>query len=58
VDFDIAAVCDQVASLNPSARFLVTSARTGEGMDTWIAHLEEALARKRAEAPVPAGARV
>jgi|SRR5450830_441142 hydrogenase nickel incorporation protein HypB len=58
VDFDIAAVCDQVASLNPSARFLVTSARTGEGMDTWIAHLEEALARKRAEASVPAGARV
>lgn len=51
VDFDVAAVRRQVAALNPSGRFLVTSARSGEGMETWYALIEEELATKRG-APV------
>jgi hydrogenase nickel incorporation protein HypB len=47
VDFDVAAVRLQVATLNPGARFLELSARTGEGMDDWCALLESELARKR-----------
>jgi hydrogenase nickel incorporation protein HypB len=50
VDFDLPAVRRQIAALNPSARILVTSARTGDGMDAWYALLAEELARKR-EAP-------
>ena len=48
VDFDVAAVKQQVATLNPQARLLEVSARTGEGMDGWCALLEGALAGKRA----------
>ena len=56
VDFDLDAVVSQIAALNPSARVLVVSARTGEGMDAWYALLEEARARKRTavDAAVPA----
>ncbi len=56
VDFDLDAVVSQIAALNPSARVLVVSARTGEGMDAWYALLEEARARKRTAvaAAVPA----
>jgi hydrogenase nickel incorporation protein HypB len=53
VDFDLPAVRRQVEALNPSARLLVTSARTGRGMEMWYALLEEELARKRG-APVEA----
>jgi hydrogenase nickel incorporation protein HypB len=55
VDFDLSAVRGQVASLNPSARLLVTSARSGEGMETWHALLDHELARKRR---APAGSMV
>jgi len=48
VDFDVAAVKSQVSTLNPEARFLELSARTGEGMDGWCGLLEGELARKRA----------
>jgi len=48
VDFDTTAVRGQVATLNPSGRFLELSARTGEGMEGWCALLEEELGRKRA----------
>ncbi len=48
VDFDVEAVKAQVATLNPAARFLEVSARTGAGMDTWCALLEDELAAKRA----------
>lgn len=47
VDFDVAAVREQVAILNPTAGFLVTSARSGDGMDGWFALLEDALGRKQ-----------
>ncbi|HET9795553.1 MAG TPA: hydrogenase nickel incorporation protein HypB [Thermoanaerobaculia bacterium] len=47
VEFDLGAVRDQVAALNPSGAFLVTSSRTGAGMDAWYALLENALAEKR-----------
>ena len=45
--FDLEAVRQQVATLNPSARLLVLSSRTGEGMDAWCGLLEERLAAKR-----------
>jgi hydrogenase nickel incorporation protein HypB len=48
VDFDLSAVREQVAALNPGGRFLVTSARSGEGMEDWYALVEEELAAKRA----------
>ena len=56
VDFDLEAVRQQVATLNPSGRFLVTSARSGEGMDAWFDLLESGLSRKRpAAVPTCAG---
>lgn len=48
VDFDVEAVRAQVATLNPAARFLEVSARTGAGMDAWCALLSDDLAAKRA----------
>ena len=50
VDFDVAAVRSQVATLNPGVRFVELSARTGEGMDAWCALLAEELREKRAKA--------
>lgn len=47
VDFDVPAVKAQVATLNPGARFLELSARTGEGMDGWCGLLEAELGKKR-----------
>lgn len=48
VDFDLSAVRRQVAALNPSGRLLVTSARSGVGMESWYALIEAELAAKRA----------
>jgi len=45
--FDLEAVRQQVATLNPDGAFLVTSARSGEGIDAWCRLLEERLADKR-----------
>ena len=50
VDFDVAAVRSQVATLNPGVRFVELSARTGEGMDAWCTLLAEELREKRAKA--------
>lgn len=47
VDFDLSAVRRQVAALNPSGRLLVTSARSGVGMESWYALLEAELVAKR-----------
>jgi len=47
VDFDLDAVREQVAALNPSGTFLTTSSRTGAGMAGWFALLEKSLAGKR-----------
>jgi len=47
VDFDVAAVKAQVATLNPGSRFLEVSARTGQGMEGWCELLEGELAGKR-----------
>jgi len=52
VDFDIDAVREQIAILNPQARFVVTSVRTGEGMDGWFSLLEAEIAAKRAARPL------
>ena len=51
VEFDLDAVREQVAALNPTGRFLVTSARAGTGMWAWYAVLEGALAEKKAAVP-------
>jgi hydrogenase nickel incorporation protein HypB len=51
VEFDLAAVREQVGVLNPSGRVLITSARSGEGMAEWCGLLEELLAAKRASGP-------
>ena len=45
--FDLEAVRQQVATLNPDGAFLVTSARSGAGIDTWCRLLEARLAAKR-----------
>ena len=47
VDFDVAAVKAQVATLNPAARLVAVSARTGVGMDDWCGLLESELGKKR-----------
>ena len=47
VEFDLKAVREQVAALNPRGSFLVTSSRAGTGMGAWFALLESALAEKR-----------
>jgi hydrogenase nickel incorporation protein HypB len=47
VPFDLGAVHDQLASLAPHGRRLVTSATTGEGLDDWIELLETRLRDKR-----------
>jgi hydrogenase nickel incorporation protein HypB len=58
--FDLERVRDQVAVLNPDAEFVVTSAKTGEGLETWCRLLTERLAEKkqRAEAHEHGHARV
>ena len=45
--FDLDAVRDQLSSLNPNGRMIVTSATTGEGIDDWCELLMQHLAAKR-----------
>ena len=52
VDFDVEAVREQIKILNPQGRFVVTSARTGEGMGAWFGLLEGEIAAKRAARPL------
>ncbi len=47
VTFDLAAVRAQVAALRPGGTLIVTSAKTGEGIDEWCALIEARLAAKR-----------
>jgi len=42
-DFDLDAVRARVAKLNPNAKVIPISARTGEGLDEWIAWFREAI---------------
>jgi hydrogenase nickel incorporation protein HypB len=48
VEFDLEAVRAQVGTLSSDARFLLTSARTGEGVDEWCRLLAQKLNQKRA----------
>jgi hydrogenase nickel incorporation protein HypB len=50
VTFDLDAVRDQLATLNPTGAVLLTSARTGDGIAEWCALLERRLAAKRSAA--------
>jgi hydrogenase nickel incorporation protein HypB len=52
VEFDVDAVHEQVLTLNPQARFVVTSIK-GQGLDEWCKLLGQRLDTKRA-APAPA----
>ncbi len=47
VSFDLAAVREQLATLNPTGTVVLTSARTGEGIADWCTLLERRLAAKR-----------
>jgi hydrogenase nickel incorporation protein HypB len=47
VSFDLAAVKEQLASLNPAGKIVLTSARTGEGITDWCTLLGQRLAVKR-----------
>ncbi len=51
VTFDLESVRGQLATLAPEGKVLVTSARTGEGIDDWCALLERRLAAKRGTRP-------
>ncbi len=48
-DFDIDAVCERVSKLNPNAKVIPISARTGEGMDEWAAWLRDQAAAWRSK---------
>jgi hydrogenase nickel incorporation protein HypB len=48
--FDLAAVEEQLRSLNPSGTILKTSATTGDGIDEWCDLLTQRLAEKRRDA--------
>ncbi len=47
-DFDVNAFSEGVRGLNPSARVLPVSAKTGEGLEVWFSWLKEALNQKSA----------
>ncbi|MBI2839134.1 MAG: hydrogenase nickel incorporation protein HypB [Acidobacteria bacterium] len=47
VTFDLDAVKAQMRSLNPTGSILLTSARTGQGLDQWIGMLRSSLDAKR-----------
>ena len=47
VSFDLATVREQLATLNPAGKVVLTSARTGEGISEWCTLLEQRLAAKR-----------
>ena len=49
VPFDLAAVKEQIATLNPRATILLTSSLTGQGMGAWYDLLRARLATKREE---------
>jgi len=46
--FDLEAVREQIRTLNPKGRLVLSSAVSGEGLDEWCALLREKLAEKRA----------
>jgi hydrogenase nickel incorporation protein HypB len=46
-DFDVQAVEQRVRVLNPGIRILMTSCKTGEGMDGWTNWLRDEIKRSR-----------
>ena len=51
VDFDLAALKKAVRKLRPGITFIEMSARTGAGVDKWVAWLEEKLLSRRKKRP-------
>jgi hydrogenase nickel incorporation protein HypB len=41
LDFDLIAAVSNAKAVNPDLRFFLTSARTGEGLDSWFSFLKE-----------------
>jgi hydrogenase nickel incorporation protein HypB len=48
LDFDLSLFLDNVQAVNPKARLIEVSARTGDGMDEWCGWLRETQGRNRA----------
>ncbi len=48
LDFDVAAAINYARRVNPKIRVIQLSARSGEGMDEWVAYLRQGLASARA----------
>ncbi len=46
-DFDLPAVTEEIKTINPELQFFVLSARTGEGMEAWLAWLKEKVRQKK-----------
>ena len=46
VDFDQAAFLANIKAVNPSAQIIMTSARTGEGMENWRAFLKQEMVKQ------------
>jgi len=51
VDFDLAALKKAVRKLKPGITFIELSAKTGDGVDKWVAWLEEKLRTRRKKRP-------
>jgi hydrogenase nickel incorporation protein HypB len=47
VDFDLPALKKSVRKLRPGITFIEMSARTGDGVDKWVAWLEQKLRSRR-----------
>ena len=58
LDVDVAAIEDALARVMPRPHMIKLSARTGEGVDAWLAWLAARRAALRARAPVPAVVRL
>ncbi|MEW6726277.1 hydrogenase nickel incorporation protein HypB [Desulforudis sp. 1088] len=46
-DFDLAAVTEEIKTINPELQFFVLSARTGEGMEAWLEWLRKKVRQKK-----------
>jgi len=56
LDVDMAAIVDNVRKVNPVAEILQLSARSGDGMDAWLAWVDREAATARAARTAPAAA--
>lgn len=55
LDFDLEAFLGNIRAVNPTARVILTSAKTGEGMADWFGWIDEITAAARANSGAVAG---